>query len=61
MSKRIDAIGFFWEDLPVVKKSLANPKVKRMAPERTWEADDYLPGLDEALQAKYELIPMTLK
>lgn len=57
MSKRIDAIGFFWEDLPVVKKSLANPKVKRMAPERTWEADDYLPGLDEALQAKYELIP----
>jgi hypothetical protein len=56
MSKRTDAIGFFWEDLPVVKKSLAKAKIKRLAPERTWEAEDYLPGLDEALNYQYNLL-----
>lgn len=56
MSKRTDAIGFFWEDLPVVKKSLAKAKIKRLAPERTWEAEDYLPGLEEALNYQYNLL-----
>lgn len=45
---RNDALGFFWEDLPVVKKA-AKEVVKRTPPERTWERPDYLPGLDEAL------------
>lgn len=48
MSKRADAIGFFWEDLPPEPKAKAE-KVKRTPPERTWEHPDYLPGLYEAL------------
>lgn len=47
MSKRPDAIGFFWQDLPVEKKA-AVEKVKRTPPERVWERPDYLPGLEEA-------------
>lgn len=48
MSKRADAIGFFWEDLPTVKPPKVE-KIKRGPPERTWEHPDYLPGLYEAL------------
>lgn len=51
MSKRADAIGFFWEDLPVVKPPKAE-KPKRTPPERTWEDPSYLPGLQEALEFK---------
>lgn len=46
---RKDSIGFFWEDHEKVKP----PKkevVKRTPPPRTWEAPDYLPGLEEALR-----------
>jgi len=47
MSKRPDAIGFFWEDHAKVK---APPKevVHCVPPERTWERPDYLPGLEAA-------------
>lgn len=44
---RSDAIGFFWEDRPVVKVLKEAPP-KRTPPERTWERPDYLPGLAEA-------------
>lgn len=46
---RRDALGFFWEDRPVVKEPKAEV-AKRTPPERTWERDDYLPGLEEARQ-----------
>ena len=48
MSKRPDAIGFFWQDLPVEKKAAAE-KIKRIPPERVWERPDYLPGLEQAV------------
>lgn len=44
---RKDALGFFWEDEPVVKAAKAE-KVKRTPPPRTWELPDYLPNLEEA-------------
>lgn len=44
---RSDAIGFFWQDMPVVKPPKAE-KPKRTPPERTWERPDYLPGLEQA-------------
>lgn len=47
---RSDSLGMFWFDEPVVKVSKAALKVKRMAPERTWERPDYLPNLAEALR-----------
>ncbi len=53
MSKRADAIGFFWEDLPPEPKE-KKEKVKRTPPERTWEHPDYLPGLYEALAFNVE-------
>lgn len=55
MSKRPDAIGFFWEDLAAVKPP-KKEKEKRIPPERTWEHPDYLPGLYEALAFKVELL-----
>lgn len=55
MSKRSDAVGFFWEDLAVVKPP-KQEKLKRQPPERTWEHPDYLPGLYEALAFKVELL-----
>lgn len=45
---RNDALGFFWEDMPVVKQAKA-PAMKRQPPKRTWEEPGYLPGLAEAL------------
>lgn len=44
---RADALGLFWEDRPVVKKK--KEAVKRTPPEAVWEREDYLPGLQEAL------------
>jgi hypothetical protein len=44
---RNDAVGFFWDDTPPPKPPKAE-KPKRTPPERTWERDDYLPGLAEA-------------
>lgn len=48
MAKRNDSIGMFWEDEEKVR--IAIEKIKRLPPERTWEAPDYLPGLQNALQ-----------
>ena len=53
MSKRADAIGLFWQDLPVEKVTVE--KIKREPPERVWESPDYLPGLAEALAFKPSL------
>jgi hypothetical protein len=55
MSKRSDAIGFFWEDLPTVKPP-KKEKQKRLAPERTWELPDYLPNLAEAISFAFNLM-----
>lgn len=55
MSKRPDAIGFFWEDLAAVKPP-KKEKPKRTPPERTWEHPDYLPGLYEALAFRVDLL-----
>lgn len=48
MSKRPDALGFFWEDHAYVKPSKAE-KPKPVPPEPVWLRPDYLPGLDIAL------------
>lgn len=45
---RSDALGIFWVDEPVVKV-LKPPPPKKIAPERTWERSDYLPGIAEAI------------
>jgi hypothetical protein len=47
MGKRADSIGFFWQDEEKVRVPVE--KVKRIPPERTWESQDYLPHLEEAL------------
>jgi hypothetical protein len=44
---RHDVLGLFWDDTPPPRKT--KDAVKRTPPPRTWEADDYLPGLQEAL------------
>jgi hypothetical protein len=46
---RNDAVGFFWDDTPPPKPPKAE-KEKRTPPEAVWLADDYLPGLEEALR-----------
>ena len=51
---RADAIGLFWQDLPAPKK-VKKEKVKRTPPPRVWERPDYLPGLQEALSARYDM------
>lgn len=51
---RSDALGFFWEDRPVVKEAKPPPP-KRTPPERTWERPDYLPGLVAALRFDVKL------
>lgn len=45
---RDDAIGLFWNDQPAPKPP-KKEKPKAVPPEPVWLADDYLPGLDEAL------------
>lgn len=44
---RKDAIGFFWEDIPVVKEKKPPPP-KPVPPERIWEKPDYLPNFQKA-------------
>lgn len=44
---RADALGFFWEDTPVVKAAKAVAE-KKKPPEPIWELPTYLPGLAEA-------------
>lgn len=44
---RNDAIGLFWQDMPVIKAPKAE-KEKRPPPEPTWLEPTYLPGLEEA-------------
>jgi len=53
VSKRSDAVGFFWEDIAVVKPPKLE-KEKRKPPKPTWESPDYLPGLYEALAFNVE-------
>ena len=50
---RADSIGLFWQDIPVVKEKKL--KTERHPPEPTWEQDDYLPNLEEALAFKVNL------
>ncbi len=45
---RTDALGFFWEDTPVIKEKKEGV-AKRTPPERTWEKPGYLPELENAL------------
>lgn len=52
---RDDAVGFFWDDTPPPKPPKAE-KEKRSPPEATWLADDYLPGLEEALRFPVHLM-----
>lgn len=52
---RRDSIGFFWEDKPVVKVK-KEPAPKRTPPERTWEKTRYLPNLDAARAARYDML-----
>lgn len=54
MSKRADAIGLFWQDLPK-EKAIPKEKIKRTLPARFWESPDYLPGLDLARLFKPDL------
>ena len=52
---RFDNLGMFWEDITKVKE-LKEPKPKKTPPDPTWLADDYLPNLDEARAAYYEIL-----
>lgn len=52
MKQRVDSIGMFWTEEPVVK--IKKEKVKRTPPARFWEDDDYLPNLQEALNFKID-------
>lgn len=54
---RNDSVGFFWDDSPIPKPPKAE-KEKRTPPEATWLADDYLPGLDEALAFPVHVMSM---
>lgn len=45
---RSDALGFFWQDLPPVKKEKVD--VKRVPPERVWEEPGYLPDIGEPVE-----------
>ena len=53
---RADSLGFFWADLPPPPKEKKENE-KRVPPKATWLADDYLPGLEEAL--RFPIDPMT--
>lgn len=45
---RADMVGMFWDDTPPPKPP-KKEKEKKTPPPRTWESEDYLPGLEEAL------------
>lgn len=46
---RSDMVGLFWDDTPPPKPP-KKEKEKKTPPPRTWESDDYLPNLQEALE-----------
>ncbi len=52
---RADAMGLFWFDEPPPPKVKKTPE-RKTPPEPVWERDDYLPGLDRALAAQYNLL-----
>lgn len=52
---RADSLGMFWEDLPPVKAPKAE-KAKRTPPPQTWKDPNYLPGLQEAMDFKVDLM-----
>lgn len=52
---RNDALGLFWRDEPVVKRTAA-AKIKRQPPKPTWLESTYLPGLEEALRFPVDLM-----
>lgn len=52
---RNDAVGFFWNDTPPPKPPKTE-KEKRTPPEPTWLADNYLPGLEQALRFPVHLM-----
>lgn len=52
---RADAIGLFWKDEPA-KAKVKKEVVKRTAPEPTWLRPDYLPNLEQAQNADYNLM-----
>lgn len=49
---RSDSVGLFWEDVAKIRAAKA-VKLKRLAPERTWEQPGYLPGIEEAVAFSY--------
>lgn len=51
---RSDMVGMFWDDTPPPKPPKAE-KIKRTPPEPVWLRPDYLPGLEEARAAKWDL------
>lgn len=55
MANRPDSLGLFWEDHKKVKTA-PKQKLKREAPFPFWLEPDYLPGLEEALAFKPDLI-----
>jgi hypothetical protein len=57
MSKRNDAVGFFWDDTPP-PKVLKAEKLKRVPPEPKWLRPDYLPNLEEALRFPVQYMSM---
>lgn len=46
MKQRVDSIGMFWVEEPVIK--IKKEKIKKTPPVRFWEDDNYLPNLQEA-------------
>lgn len=52
---RADSLGFFWRDEPAVAK-VKLEKPKRTAPEPTWLKPDYLPGLQDVINFKPNLM-----
>lgn len=50
---RSDSLGLFWEDVAIIKAK-AEQKMKRGAPARIWESDDYLPQLEVAQSYRFD-------
>lgn len=57
MSKRNDAVGFFWDDTPPPKAPKAE-KLKRVPPKPTWLDPSYLPGLEEARRFPVQIMTL---
>jgi len=52
---RNDSLGLFWYDEPPEKKEKKEKKEK-FIPEPIWTYDNYEPGLEEALNAQYDML-----